>query len=304
MKIIAALFMFILIGCSSTMRGAGSAGEAGKIVNDFTQKYGRVEAQDQTAPANLAEVVDIFKKDDVPRFESAVKYTTGLSGLDALSLRALLELSWGEIQIGVASLLDEFATQRKAEVLRLKTKKDNGVSWTPEEQGSLDKLEEEMQDLVQTADALRVLAKEHVSTGAVLAEETVRRFAQKPEGYRALAYAHLLKDEWKEFDKQMAKAEQLGDPESFSMLYLRALESVGRNVSREEGRALLSSLREKLPEYVRPQARLVFLQEDIEAKYKALLQLKEIRPQHPIVVIAGEIIEKEFQTAKALRALK
>ena len=53
--------------------------------------------------------------------------------------------------------------------------------------------------------------------------------------------------------------------------------------------------------FVRPQAALVFVQDDITSTHAELTKLREISPNHPVVTILGPAIDKEFQVAVTLR---
>jgi tetratricopeptide (TPR) repeat protein len=301
----------IELGCASTKPNIDdpttptkgvSPKDARQIVAEFTARMGGNVASQLPNPSSVSEVVEIFKKDDYDKFEAAVQYLADLQGIDALALRAAIEAYWAGMQIGMADLLLEAIQRKDVELSHLQTKTEQGIALSPREKARQGLLKEQQKELSRVSDALRVLSKGHIDSSKLLSEEAIRQFPDKPEGYRAMAHAHQLKGEWKEYDRQLAKAVALlGSADDYGIMYLRAMEAAKRNVSKEEARALLEKLRESKPDFIRVQAVLVLVQDNLEATYNELMKLKSLFPNHPLVVLAGPTITKDYLSAAEIR---
>jgi hypothetical protein len=297
-----ALAAFFIASCATTQQsGTMSPLEAQKVISDFKQAHGSLPDADPTPPSSMVEVFEIVKNDDISRFEAARQFAAGKKGIDALSIRAALRIFWASAQIGVANFLNELAMHHSEEASLIKNRQQDGYQLSDGEKTRLKKLSAEAKELKRVAEALLALSKTHLQAGKDLTDEIIRQHPDKPDGYRAKANFHRLRAEWVQFTEAVTMAERLGGNDQPGMLYLRAMERVQRFDLRNEGIALLMELRQMAPEYVRVQAALVLVQTDIEHTYEELEKLKAISPGHPVVLIAGPIIEEEFETATALR---
>jgi hypothetical protein len=281
--------------------GPMSALDAQKVISNFKQAHGSPANANPTPPSTMVEVFEIVKNDDIARFEVARQFAAGKEGLDALSIRAALQLFWASAQIGIANYLNEQAVRHAEEAALITKREDEGYKLSDGEKTRLKKLKTDENELKQVSEALRVLSKTHLQAGKDLADEIIRQFPDKADGYRAKANFHRLRDEWTLFTEAMNMASRRGASDHPGMLYLSAMERIQRFDLRNEGVALLMELRQMAPDYVRVQAALVLTQGDIEYSYEELIKLKAVSPNHPLVRIAGPIIEEHYQDAMALR---
>jgi hypothetical protein len=297
-----ALATFFIASCATTQKpDTLSPTEAQKIISDFKQAHGSLPDVDQTPPTSMVEVLEIVKNDDIARFEAARQFAAGKEGIDALSIRAALQMFWASAQIGISDYLSELAVRQSEEVSLITKRKDEGYKLSDGEKTRIEKLNAKIGNLKQVSTALRVLSKTHLQAGNDLADEIIRQFPDKPDGYKPKANFHRLRDEWTLFTEAKNAAERNGAVDDPGMLYLSAMERIQRFDLRNEGIALLMELRQMAPEYVRVQASLVLIQTDIVYAYEELEKLKAVSPNHPLVLIAGPIIEEEYQIATALR---
>ncbi|MCP4196947.1 MAG: hypothetical protein GY762_07320 [Proteobacteria bacterium] len=291
-----------IAGCAAPKQsGPMSVLDAQKVISDLKRAQGSPANVDPTPPSTMVDVFEIVKNDDIARFEAAWQFAAGKEGLDALSIRAALQLSWASAQTGIANYLNELAVQHSEEASLITKRKDEGYKLSDSEKTRLKKLNTEAKELNQVLEALRVLSKTHLQAGKDLADEIIRQFPDKPDGYKAKANFHRLRDEWTLFTEAMNMAGRRGPADNPGMLYLSAMEQIQRFDLRNEGVAMLMELRQMAPDYVRVQASLVLTQADIEYTYEELVKLKAVSPNHPLVLIAGPIIEEQYQDAMALR---
>jgi hypothetical protein len=101
---------------------------------------------------------------------------------------------------------------------------------------------------------------------------------------------------------QVSQAARLkGDDQSFGLTYQKACEAWKRGASPDEAVTMMTALREAFPDYVRIQATLVLMQQNVEARYQEFSKLKEISPNHPLVRLAGSAIQKEYEINRAVK---
>jgi hypothetical protein len=86
------------------------------------------------------------------------------------------------------------------------------------------------------------------------------------------------------------------------VLYARAMERAARLGDRAGARQELEALLAEHSDLARARAQLVVLEDDVEARYAQLQKLAEVNPEHALVALEGKALEREVQTARALRA--
>lgn len=69
----------------------------------------------------MSEVLQILTRDESERFPQAQQYLSRLEGVDALSLRATLEMLWADGQLTLAVLAREQANRRRQRPLPFRT---------------------------------------------------------------------------------------------------------------------------------------------------------------------------------------
>ena len=258
-------------------------------------------AEDQAAaPSSLAEVMTVMRHDQSERFAKTRDYLVTLPGVDALALRATLEMLWAEGQLTVADLAREHAKQKDADLRSL----EDTLKLQPNDQALQARIVEAKRAADRERklrDALETLAQPHYDLGMNLGGEVTRRNPERADGYTVLANLYRLRGEWSDFELNMQKA-QTRAPERTGQLYARALERASRLGDRVGAREGLVALMGEAPDLARAQAQLVLLQDDVEARYEQLQKLKAINPTHALVVLEGQLIEREYATARELRA--
>jgi len=249
-------------------------------------------------PTSMEEVLTILRTDDVRRFEGATRFTEGLQGAEGLSVRAMIELMTSDIYATGDRLVTELGRRLEAELKRLAEKQESGIALTDAEKADEKALKERHDVFSQSSMAMAVLAREHLHAGGALAIEAVKQYPQSQEGYRVAAYYYLLKNDWLRYDDMMAPLEGQDDA---VLSYFVALENLHRNADKEDCRTFLQKALEQNPQMVRAQALLVLVQDDIDGRYDELQKLKKMKPDHPIVITAGAMIEAEYETSQSVR---
>jgi hypothetical protein len=251
------------------------------------------------APASLSEVMDILRRDESERFASARDYLTAIDGVDALSARATLEMLWADGYLTVAVLANEQVKRKLAErdTLREQLKLQAGRGDLTDR---LHAVEREAEYQRRLAEALTTLAEAHNTAGTNLAEEIVRRNPERADGYSLLANLSRLREDWSDFQTNIAKAEARS-AERVDVVYARAMERAARVGDRTGARQALDALVAERPDLARLRAQLVLLQDDIGSRYAELEKLKTLNPRHALVLLEGPAIESEYQVASELR---
>lgn len=58
------------------------------------------------------------------------------------------------------------------------------------------------------------------------------------------------------------------------------------------------------PKFVRAQAKLLLLQDDVGAAYAEFTKLKAMSPGHPVLALVGKLIVDEYEAAQALSQVR
>jgi tetratricopeptide (TPR) repeat protein len=304
--VLASILLVLAFGCQPSAGKGPKAPtkiltleEAQSILQEERRKLGTAEAAGP-APTSVADVLDILKRDQTERFAGARDYLTALDGVDALSVRASLEMLWAEGQLTVAELARDRAKQKDAEATAL----EDTLKLQPNDGSLKARIDAARQDAERerrVRDALETLALPHYETGATLGREVVRRNPERADGYNVLANLDRLKGNWVEYERNMQRA-QGADADRAGVLYARAMERAARLGDRVGARKELEALLTEHPDLARARAQLVVLEDDVEARYEQLQKLAAVNPGHALVALEGKALEREVQTARALRA--
>jgi hypothetical protein len=273
--------------------------EAQHIVQEERRTLGAPEST-APAPVSVGEVVDILKRDQTDRFAKARDYLTALDGVDALSVRASLEMLWAEGQVTVAQLARDRAKQKDAEATAL----EDTLKLQPNDAALKGRIEAARKDAERERrlrDALETLAQPHYEAGATLGREVVRRNPERADGYNVLANLDRIKGNWVEYERNMQRA-QGADADRAGVRYARAMERAARLGDRAGARQELEALLAEHPDLARARAQLVVLEDDVEARYAQLQKLAAVNPEHALVALEGKALEREVETARALRS--
>lgn len=300
--------MAFVLACGGTQPDTNNSSsttlqEAQKIVDAYAARMGVSLNAEEPPPASLDEVIHIFQKDDIARFDQAVAYLNGIQGGDALVLRASFEIYRAGMQLGIADFFSTVKARAESESAVLLSKKQQGSGLSAEEDAALSRNQSEAATYTELANAMTALARARLDTGMTLAENAVRQYPEKPEGYLAKAKVFQQRGEWKLYDEQIMQAERLLKGEArFGLQYQKAVEEWKRNASPDEATKMLTALHKAFPDYVRIQATLVLVQQSAEAMQPELLKLKEMSPRHPVVLLIGGAVQKESEISSAIRA--
>jgi tetratricopeptide (TPR) repeat protein len=296
----------LAVSCGGSTPAADSAANASMSPAEARAFVTELQAQRGVTPTPRApvtkmdELVAILNNDDIGRFEDAVKFVEGQPGVDALTLNAALELAWSDAFTTVAALAEELAKRAAIESERLGKKRDSGRDFSKGDAEALDQLDKEAAKLAKARAALRILAEDHLRAGSTPTQEALRQFEKDPRPYRVAAFYYLLSSDWGQFDKAMARFEDKQAPPDAGIQYIRAMESMKRFGVRKDARAFLDQALKLNPKMVRAQAKMVLLQDEIEAKHADLVKLQAMAPSHPVVNIAGPSIRRAYEMATSL----
>jgi tetratricopeptide (TPR) repeat protein len=299
-------FGSLVVSCGGSGKPADSAANAPMNPAEARAFIAELQTQRGVTPTprapvtKMEELVAIVNNDDVGRFEDAVRFVEGQPGVDALTLNAAIELAWSDAFTTVAALAEELAKRAGIEADRLGQKRDSGRDFTKADADALDQLGKEAAMLTKARTALRVLAEDHLRAGSTPTQEALRQFEKDPRPYRVAAFYYLLSSDWGQFDKAMARFEDKQAPPDAGIQYIRAMESLKRFGVRKDARAFLDQALKLNPKKVRAQAKLVLLQDEIEAKHADLVKLQAMAPTHPVVNIAGPSIRRAYEMATSL----
>jgi hypothetical protein len=255
---------------------------------------------DATPVTGVDQVLQILESDQIGRFEAASRVVAGKPGIDAQSVFAMIELSWSDGYSTIARIAEELGKRARIEAERLRGMRDSGRELLDAEAQALERAEKNIEFFAKAQGALDVLAVDHLRATVSLVNELLRQHPQDPRTYRVAAFYYLLSGDWQHYDTAMTwlKANEAGDA---GVQYLRALEAWKRFAVRREADAFLREALKVNPKLVHAQAKLVLIQETIDARYAELQALKALAPTHPIVNIAGPTITDEYQTSVAIR---
>ena len=233
-------------------------------------------------PQSVDDVVAILKLDDVRRFEDGLRFVSSQRSLSARALEAQIELAWGEAYMVVLAVLTRLEGLLEKELQTLVDTHGEGetISW----------LQERLMQSERYAEAFQLVSIEHMTKGALLAENVMRDNPESYLGYRVAAdYYRMIRD-WMMFDKIEKKIETL-KPTSNGLVFLRGAVAYRRNGDRSAASAYFRQALSNDPKFVRAQAHLLVLQETIETLAVEFRKLRAISPTHPVVLWAGETLD-------------
>jgi len=249
----------------------------------------------------MGQVLEIIRGDRLPEYEAARRFAAGKQGAEALTLRGYLDLSYAGALMTAAWILDHERRQDLTELRQLTMSRPmEGNAGAGEDQARAAKLQAKTADLRKVIRALRVLSDEPLVSGADLIKQAISQDPKSQLAYLANANYFRLRGNWLEYDRMMGYADEgPGDPPVRT--YLRAMEAFDRYVDPARCEMLLKQTIAKRPDFVRAQANLVLVNEDIEEKYAELQTLKQLSPNHLVVRLAGTMIEEEYNTSQELK---
>jgi len=313
---VALLLVFALGACASS-KGSTSDGstigkgidvetmrppEAAEVVREFQSAYGIPPIPPPDTPVtSMGQVLEIIRGDRLPEYEAARRFAAGKQGAEALTLRGYLDLSYAGALMTAAWILDHERRQDLTELRQLtmsRPMEDNQAA--AEDKARAAKLQAKAADVRKVVRALRVLSDEPLVSGADLITQAISQDPKSQLAYLANANYFRLRGNWLEYDRMMRYADE-GAEDPPVRTYLRAMEAFERYVDPARCEKLLKQTIAKRPDFVRAQANLVLVNEDIDEKYAELQALKQLSPTHLVVRLAGPMIEEEYKTSQELK---
>ena len=249
-----------------------SSSDAQAFIADVQKQRG---VPTQQAPVNsIDELLEVLASDQVQRFQDAVRLVAGKPGVDATALHATIELAWSDDFSTLALILNELGKRADVEVKRLETKRESGAALSDAEAKDLEQSQKNAEFDGTAKAALERLAQDHLRAAGQVVAEAKRQFPKDPLTYRVLSYHALLSSDWLGFDAAMS-ALKSSEAKDAGLIYLRALESLSRFAVRKEAATLLRSALQINPKMARAQAKLMLVEDGIDAKYAEFESLKQ-----------------------------
>ncbi len=240
----------------------------------------------------------------MPEYEAARRFASGRQGAEALTIRGYLELSYAGALMTAAWILDHQRRQGLTELRQLSVSRplEDTSAAAAADKSRAAKLQAKTADLRKVVRALRVLSEEPLVAGADLIKQAISQDPKSQLAYLANASYFRLRGNWLEYDRMMGYADE-GAEDPPVRTYLRAMEASERYVDPARCETLLKQTIAKRPDFVRAQANLVLINENIEEKYAELQALKQMSPNHLVVRLAGTMIEEEYKTSQELKGV-
>jgi len=276
--------------------------EAAQVVQEFQKAYGIPPIPPPDTPVtSMAQVLEIIRGDRLPEYEAARRFAAGKQGTEALTLRGYLDLSYAGALMTAAWILEHERRQDLTELRQLTMSRPmEGNASAGEDQARAAKLQAKTADLRKVIRALRILSDAPLVSGADLIKQAISQDPKSQLAYLANANYFRLRGNWLEYDRMMGYADE-GPDDPPVRTYLRAMEAFERYVDPARCEKLLKETVAKRPDFVRAQANLVLVNENIDEKYAALQTLKQMSPNHLVVRLAGTMIEEEYKTSQELK---
>ena len=293
-----------LCACASGTPAADSPEASGMSPSDARAFLAEAQAQRGVQPntlgvTNMQEFLQVLAGDEFGRFEAASKFVAGKPGIDAMTLHVAVELSWSDGFFTIARIVEELGKRSSVEAKRLSDQQDSGRPFSEDDKKALERTQKNADFDAKAREALDVLAKDHLQAAVAPLNETLRQFPQDARAYRVAAYYYLLSEDWEKYDEAITwLKDQEGRDAGFE--YLKAMETLRRFGVRAEARARFRKALELDPKLVRVQAKLVFAEDGIAARYAELEKLRLLAPRHPIVSIAGPELTSEYEMSTAV----
>lgn len=297
-------FLLGLSGCAGGTNSAGAASPSGMSSSDAQAFLAEVQQQ-RGLPApvpvsSIDELLEVLVSDQTARFRDAERLVAGKPGVDATTLHASLELAWSDDFTTLSLILGELGKRADVEVQRLEAQRKSGSALSDAEAKDLEQNKKNAEFDAKAKQALEVLAQDHLQAAGQVVGEARRQFPKDPMTYRVVAYHALLSGEWLAFDAAIGALKD-SEATDAGLVYLRALESLSRFAVRKDAAALLRKALQINPKLARAQAKLMLVEDGIDAKYAEFETLKALAPQHAIVWLAGPSITSDYELSASFR---
>ena len=244
-------------------------------------------------PKSLDDVLEILRTDNMALFNKGVEFSINEEGIKAISLRAQIELAWGEAQMVLSEFLMKLVSHMNATLIALKKKRATGElnALEKEQYQNSKKLIKKTEN---TADALSRIASEHILVGSRLARKMMKEYPESYLGYRVAADYYRLREEWDDFKKMVEKIKEK-NPDSNGLKFVLGVAARHYETDIEKSRKYLEAALLKDPKFTRCRVHLLLLEDTIEKMFEQYIKLKESSPSHQIVIWADDLIEKTYK---------
>lgn len=293
----AACVLVLATGCSGSKEETRSdapaapltAQEARGLVAALEAEQARQDANDPLAnPRSIDDVVAILKRDDLHLFQKGVAFADKDGSPQAKHLAAQIELADGDAHLIMAHLFSDAATRLRQSVRTLRSR---GLFFaaSPAEQQEVAQMEKTAAQCDRMAEALTVLAYDHLTSGAKRAQALVEANPTDYHGYRVAADYYRLRQDWKKFDEMIAGIEKT-NPTSNGLIFQRGAAALQRDNKPDEAAQILRGALEKDPQFTRAQVFVLMSRTDPVETYREYEKLKQLNPTHQVVLWAGPAI--------------
>jgi len=293
-------------GCAGSSAVGRSASQADLTADDadrITEAY-RKRHETRAAnpnplrePRNLDDVLEVLRLDEIALFPGAVKFAAVEGSPRGKALAAQILVAWGDAQHLLGALLTRASHDLEGYRHKLERKKAAGKLGADEE-ASLARIEKSLADLEGVERAMRLVGNHHIADGMKLAEKVIASTPNDYEGYRVAADYYHQREEWPQFDEMVKKIETL-KPDSIGLIFLRAEAARDRDHDHAEAARLFKEAITKDPKFTRAQVARLVLAPDLATANAELQLLKQINPNHQIVVWMGPVLERDYADWKS-----
>jgi len=255
---------------------------------------------DRRGPASVAEAVEVLRRDEFFRFDATSSFLATQPGVDALTLRAMIEYAAAGLNHNIGVLVSR-REERDREAIALVSRQTQAGTADAATQERAEALQARADEDARVGRALTILSGHHLSIAKTLSEQAMAEHPELPGGYLVRAGVARLERDWLAFDTRIQQAQAAnGDP--IGILYMQAMDRLDRFNDVEGAMSRLKDVLARDPGYVRAQARLLLTARDVEQRHAELEALRALSPNHVVVAVVGPSIEEEYRVAMEIRA--
>lgn len=281
--------------------GQMTVAQARQVVATVEAAWPLAENHPLLHPQSLADIEAILKLDQVRLFPAGIEYVATLDSKDALALRGQIELAWGESYIVMIDIMSNLKKVFARELTKLE-KKERANKLSNSELAELYSIRSMVAQLDQNREAFKLMAIEHMTNGQEISETVIERFPDNFIGYRLAADFHRTLKEWDAFDAMITKIEAT-NPASNGLLFLKGAAAFQRNKDLTTAAGFYRKALKHDPKFVRAQAHLVMIQQDVGEMYEEFVKLEQLNPHHQIIQWAGESVKKAYRKWRKQQAV-
>ena len=243
-------------------------------------------------PQSLDDILAILKSDNIGLFKNAVAFASKHNSERALSLQAQIELAWGEAQLILSELLINITRELSASIRALEIEEFND-NLSKNRIEYLNSIRELIYETEEVADAFVKIASEHVAKGSILSKSFLDKYPDSYLGYRVAADYYRLREDWKSFYEMVNKIKEK-NPDSNGLRFVLGAAEKQLNKDILKAKNYFEKALEKDSKFTRARVHLLIIQRSILKIHEQYTKLKEISPEHQIVIWAGEVITKSY----------